>query len=249
MRVCNVLLCLIFCIPAEAGFNPKGWMWYSKVQEKKPIARKDQTAQKPPSAVERLKVIQEEFENSKALAVLHPTLENVQAVMTMQNKIVQQAENFQEMWMMASLLETSHNANKDNGNAMHLKIENDQKAKVLDQNLKILAKTHGLFFMFKDSCPYCHAFAPVLKKFAATYGFEVKAISADGSALAEFPNASRDNGWIDRLNPERLFPIVFLVNPHNLEVIPLSKGMTSFRDLQQNAATIIEHLIRERNGS
>lgn len=249
MRRCRLMV--IFPLFTSLGIHasdPQGWMWYSPIPEKQiiPDQKRETSATSPGEA---LKKLQEAFESTKARAVMQPTLQNVQALLRLQNRIVEHAQRFQEQWMIASLLETSASASGNNTNALHLKVEREQTDKNLEHNLKMLAQSFGLFFMFKKECPYCHAFAPILKSFAQMYGFEIKAISADGEVLDEFPDASPDNGWVERLNPEHIFPIVFLVNPHTLEVIPLAKGLTSIADMQQNGGTIIEYLRRENRGS
>lgn len=236
-------LIVLIVLPLHAVWKtPQGWMWYSPIPPKDKLEQQqDKADSKPLPPIEKIKKLQERFEHVKAQAILKPTLQNVQAVLKLQNQMVQQADRFKDMWMVASLLETT---SQTNTNTMHLKLEKQQREDALDKNLKALAKNNGLFFMFKQDCPYCHAFAPVLKRFADTYGFEVQAISKDGSTLPEFPKAAKDNGWIAQLNPERLFPILFLVNPHTLKVYPLAKGMTSFSDLQRNSSTIIDHIRR-----
>lgn len=147
------------------------------------------------------------------------------------------------MWMLVALNQGGHLYREDeNPNGAHREILKREEKRLIDEKLRRLAKSFGLFFMFKGDCPYCHKFAPTLKAFAETYGFEVKAISYDGSPLREFPVAVRDNGAVTALNPEKVFPAVFLVNPHTREVIPLAWGMTSFTGLQENAQTILSHM-------
>jgi conjugal transfer pilus assembly protein TraF len=109
-----------------------------------------------------------------------------------------------------------------------------------------LAKTHGLFLFFKESCPYCHAFAPIVKQFRDTYGFKVKAVSYDGGSLKEFPEACPDNGAIRKLNPYMIFPALLLVNPEKGEVIPLSWGMNAISVLEQQANLVFETLVKDK---
>ncbi len=237
-----LLTCNLFAIPEK----PEGWMWYSPIQKIKIKKEKNQVKKKAPlTQRQKIEKLKDLFEEETANAIFHPSLENVQNVMRLQNAMVERSQEFANMWMLASLIEK---APSENANSAHLRISREQAEKRLEQNIKSLAKTHGLFFMFKSFCPFCHEFAPVVKSFAKNYGFEIKAISYDGAIIRDFPNASRDNGWVDQLNPDHIFPCLFLVNPTTKDVMPLAKGMTSFNALKDNCQTIINYLIGGQNG-
>ena len=98
--------------------------------------------------------------------------------------------------------------------------------------IKGLSETFGLFFFFSDDCPYCHQFAPIVKRFAETYAWEVIAIRVDagasgtsapgtsalgtdssgGGSLPEFPDAQADHGLFEAWGIQAL-PALFAVNP------------------------------------
>ena len=84
--------------------------------------------------------------------------------------------------------------------------------------------------------------APTVKQLRDRYGFGIKAISPDGKSLEGFPDAVKDNGTIGQINPEGVFPIVFLVNPHSGQTIPLARGLTSPSELKENFKVIIQFL-------
>ena len=144
--------------------------------------------------------------------------------------------------MQASLFEGQHLRPSDNGAPLARKIMQEQKEKELHQKIRRLAIETGLFFIFKQSCPHCHAFAPVVKEFSREYGFEVKAISGDGGVLKEFPDAVSDNGMIDKINVKRVYPAQFLAHPPTGNVIPVAWGMTTPDQLLDNFSTIIKAL-------
>ncbi|MBL0941388.1 MAG: conjugal transfer protein TraF [Alphaproteobacteria bacterium] len=104
--------------------------------------------------------------------------------------------------------------------------------------IKELAKTHGLFFFFKANCSYCHAFAPIVKSFARTYGWQVLAISLDGSQLKEFPQAIFDNGAARTLGVTSV-PTLLAVEPKAQITIPLSFGMSSQDQIEERIRTLI----------
>ena len=40
-----------------------------------------------------------------------------------------------------------------------------------------IAREYGLYFVIRGDCPYCHEFAPYLRRFAAAHGFTVIAVT------------------------------------------------------------------------
>jgi conjugal transfer pilus assembly protein TraF len=236
------------------GHHEEGWFWYQKEEKtgvesdrksstnKKTLSTPSQTVQ---TAQQKVKQIQENFEEATAKAILNPTLSNVQEVMMLQWQIIDRSSEFQERWMQASLFEGQYVRPEDNGTPIHRKIMQEQKEKELQHKIRRLAKETGLFFIFKQSCPHCHAFTPVVKEFAQQYGFEVKAISGDGGKLKEFPEAVPDNGIIQKVNVKGVYPALFLAHPPTGNVIPVAWGMTTPTQLMDNFTTIIKALERQ----
>lgn len=234
------------------GQHEEGWFWYQKgkpdSQFKKDSLDKNPPSLSPPpppnllSAQDKIKQIQETLEEATARAILHPTLPHVQEVMKLQRQILERSTLFQERWMQASLFESQHTRPEDNTTPLHRKLLQEKKQQELQQKIRRLAKETGLFFVFQQSCSHCHAFAPIVKEFAKDYGFDVKAISKDGGTLTDFPDVSRDNGMIARINTEGIYPALFLAHPASGQVIPIAWGMTTPTQLLENVATIIKAL-------
>ena len=239
-------------VPEAKSFynrHEEGWFWYREekaLKEEGIVAKKTLSPLTPSSklltARDKVKYIQDNFEEATAQAILNPTLSNVQHVMTLQRQIIDRSSEFQETWMQASLFEGQHMRASDNGTPVHRKIMQEQKEKELHQKLRRLAKETGLFFIFREDCKFCHAFAPVVKEFAQEYGFEVKAISGDGGKLKEFPDAVPDNGMIQKINVKGIYPALFLAHPPTGNVIPVAWGMTTPDQLLDNFSTIIKAL-------
>ena len=250
-----VFLLLWSWVPEAKSFynrHEEGWFWYREekaLKEEGIVAKKTLSPLTPSSklltARDKVKYIQDNFEEATAQAILNPTLSNVQHVMTLQRQIIDRSSEFQETWMQASLFEGQHMRASDNGTPVHRKIMQEQKEKELHQKLRRLAKETGLFFIFREDCKFCHAFAPVVKEFSREYGFEVKAISGDGGVLKEFPDAVSDNGMIDKINVKRVYPALFLAHPPTGSVIPVAWGVTTPSQLLDNFSIIIKALERK----
>ena len=229
----------------------KGWLWYKRSPLPKFIDEtQTRKANKPKVTKEhtshiytkRLELLRKNFDEILAKAVLEPTLDNVQQMQQAQNTIMNRSTEFSKMWMVSSLLSTHNFRTSDQPNPQHRKVYQEQHERHLDQKIKDLAKSYGLFFVFKGDCPYCHEFAPIVKELMNLYGFEGKAIAADGTALSLFPDATRDNGTIAVINPEGIYPSLLLVNPQSREVIPLARGLVNLSQLRENFKVIIQFL-------
>ena len=97
-----------------------------------------------------------------------------------------------------------------------------------------LAQEYGLFFFFRKNCPYCHQFAPVVKRFSEKYGWSVLGISLDGGTLSEFPMAKQNNGIAERLQITH-GPALIALHPKTGQLIPLAYGMISESEIEQRA--------------
>ncbi|MDH5179521.1 MAG: type-F conjugative transfer system pilin assembly protein TraF [Gammaproteobacteria bacterium] len=228
------------------GRHAEGWFWYvtPPVDEEQ---RTDDKAGSLPSTVTMLppkaalKAFQEKLENAQALAIMKPTDENVAAYLHLQKQAMENSQQFANVWQQVvwTTPELDHtlvrptspqavNAYYDKQNAQH-KVE-----------LSSIARTHGLFYFFKGSCPYCKRFSPMLKIFAEQHGFHITAISLDGGNSPDFPNPRLDNGTAKRLGVNTV-PAVYLIQPRERSVQPVSFGLISPSELEQRILTLINH--------
>lgn len=228
--------------------DQSGWLWYKHTPKKsvlKPQLKKDENkkGKESPSLNyrEQAKKVRENFEEVQAKAVLNPTIENVTAFQKAQNTVLNQAEVFQKMLMLAAMLENGKEALLASPDGR--KIYQERQLQDLDFDIKNMSKQFGLFFLVKEECPYCHQFAPVIKGFLDKYPFDIKVISKKGLPLGNgLPRAVPDNGTIDKLNPEGIFPLLLLVNPHTREVIPVARGLINEEQLNENFRVVIQFL-------
>ena len=233
-----------------------GWSWYidpplrSKPANRKQVLKPDsetgkggERADKGQYAYTReMEKARKDFEELQARAILNPTLENVQAFQRAYNQIVNRSSNFEKTWMVSSLLSGENYREADWPSSRHRQIYQEKMEKQLEEDIFALAKTHGLFFLFRKDCPYCHEMAPAVRQLADRYHFAIKTISPDGQPIEAFRDAVRDNGTIGQMNPEGVFPMVLLVNPRSGQTIPLARGLISPTELKENFKVIIQFL-------
>jgi len=122
-------------------------------------------------------------------------------------------------------------------NAMAIAAYDEQQRDRQAQTIKNLASTHGLLFIFRSDCPYCHRLAPILKHFEQEYGMTVFAVSLDGRGLPEYPNPQPDNGIATRLNAS-MVPALYLTAPSRREIQAVGFGVMALTDLVERIAAL-----------
>ncbi len=223
----------------------QGWHWY-ETKPSEPIAphKKDDANQDvpitPQQAQFELEQLQLELEGAKALAVMYPTYEHVSDYIELHNAVIQRASLFssawqQVIWQTPELDFSIDNPTDNSARHMHYDVK-----KVSDEKMvELLNSEYGLFFFFKESCQYCHAFAPVLKSFENKHSISVMAISLDGGTLPEYPDSTMDNGMAAELGIE-VVPAVYAVHPKRGHVIPIAHGFVSEAELLRRMSTLAQ---------
>lgn len=252
------LVFLLFSsFPIMAGATPpdqwferhgEGWFWYidppPEEEENEEPVEKTQTplpatvpANLNPKA--ELEAFQEKLENAQALAVMQPTHENVMTYLYLQKQAMDSSQRFAEMWqrvvwLTPALDHTQIRPTSPKAVHAYYDTRNANRKVTLQQ----IARKHGLFYFFRQSCPYCQKFSPILKSFARRYGFHVTAISLDGGTSPGFPNPRADNGTARRLGVTTV-PAVYLVQPNARSVQPVSFGLLGPSELEQRVLTLM----------
>lgn len=219
------------------GQHAKGWHWYRgpKLQNQEVF-----TSDVKSDPIQTMKSLQATLERALDTAILQPTPEHVKNYIQLQNKVNQQASLFSDVWRRLLW----HNPDLDYSlqhptSQLAKQAYADTELLQAESAVRSLAKTHGLFFFFKGSCPYCHRFAPILKHFAEYFGLSVIPITLDGGLLPEFPDARGDNGISGRLQVAQV-PALFAVAPSEQSIIRLGYGLMSESELLQRVLVLTQ---------
>ena len=217
--------------------NREGWFWYRDP----PVAvhRSVPPSSKPPHELADFEAMQKRLEDLKRVAVMNPTDTNLTAYMRYQRMVMDKSEHFAKNWqrLVWSVPELDYGLTGRPTNAMAINVFDEQQQDRQAQTLKGLAATHGLIFMFRGDCPHCHRFAPILKRFEQEFGFTVLAISMDGRAIPEYPDAQPDNGMAARLNATAV-PALYLIAPTTRQIVAVGFGVMSMTDLVERIAAL-----------
>ena len=219
--------------------NREGWFWYRDPPAS--TARPAPSAPKPPRELVEFEAMQRRLEDLKRVAVMNPTDANLTAYMRYQRMVMNKSEHFAERWqrLVWTVPDLDYGLNGRPTNAMAINVFDEQQRDRQTQTIKTLAATHGLIFVFRGDCPHCHRFAPILKRFEQEFGFTVLAISMDGRAITEYPNARPDNGMAARLNATAV-PALYLTAPSTRQIVPVGFGVMSMTDLVERIAALAQ---------
>jgi conjugal transfer pilus assembly protein TraF len=206
--------------------HAKGWHWYDD-----PKKQQDEDEDNDPVA--HMDMVRAAVKRSLDQAVSKPTIENIRAYKIIQDQLSSQAEKFSNVWeeMKLENPELDYSLIHPTNNAGRM-IESDQMHEKEDQAIKQLASTSGLFFFYHSTCPYCRAFAPIVKQFGETYGIHIIPITTDGISLPEFLNSHINQGQAERFGV-RVEPALFAVNPYTEKAYPITYGLKSMADLKK----------------
>ena len=245
------ILSLLPIVPvvAEGFFNDRerGWFWY----EEPPIAADDVKAPEAPpvtlmpsptlvppiaasaalTAKEQLKQQGEALEAAMAQAILHPTPENYRTYLEQSKQVQAQSQQFAQGLQQTTWLHPEYDYTLKSPNNAQAIIAKNEQANVADNAaIAKLANETGLLFFFRSDCPYCHRFAPILKKFSEYFGFTVIPISLDGPGLEEYPDPQSDLSLVQQFNIS-VVPAVGLLVPQTNGVTMVGYGFNDWRML------------------
>lgn len=219
----------------------EGWHWYQDSNQLSEISDQKRKDQKEfdLSPTENIEKQRKNLETKLHTAIIKPSRDNLIAYITAQKTLMDQSEQFAEMWKQVvmttpSLDETLIHPVDQNARHLYYAAHHQE----IETQIKRLASEYGLFFFFRKNCTYCHHFAPIVKRFAERYGWSVLAISVDGGTLSEFPNSKQNNGIAERLNITHI-PALIALHPKTNKLIPLAYGLVSESEIEQRVELII----------
>jgi len=219
----------------------EGWFWYRDPPDR-PTTRarpshQAKTAQ--PSELQAFEAMQRRLEELKRIAVMNPTDAHLLAYMRYQRMVMDKSQTFAERWqrLLWQAPELDYALQGRPTNAMAIQVFDEQQRQEDARTVQALARQHALLFLFRGDCPFCHRFAPILKRFGQAHGITIFAVSLDGGALPDFPDARPDNGIAARL-ATRSVPALFLSQPGRREIRPVGYGLMSDTELLQRVAAV-----------
>lgn len=213
--------------------HTKGWHWYN---DPKNSDDPDDAENDP---ITQMNAVRATVQRALNNAVINPTKQNVKNYIELQNQVANHANEFNHNWQ-AVLLENpelnysiSHPTNN-----LAKQVEYDQIHVKEEGIVREFAKNYQLYFFYKSTCPYCQRFAPILKDFAQSYGFNILPITMDGISLPEFSDSYVDQGESQIYNVT-VEPTLFAVNPITHKALRIATGLTSQSEIKKNIIALL----------
>jgi conjugal transfer pilus assembly protein TraF len=232
---CQVSAFAALDYPSAWEYDQSKFNWYCDVDAERallpeipgPITPKTREEE----ALERLETWQEELKGKRALSILEPTPENVKTYIEAQEKLMQTASVYSDVWrrVIWQNPDLNYELTRPVNNAAiatYAQTRKSAEKRTLDE----INKEWGVFFFFRSDCPFCHRLAPTLKFLGETYGITVLPVSLDGGGLPDYPDPRRDNGLAEKL-AIRQVPMLVLGNIKDKRMIPLASGVISAQDV------------------
>ncbi|MDQ5767915.1 conjugal transfer protein TraF [Thiothrix subterranea] len=233
----------------DAWYSDKerGWFW----KEAPPPPPKPPTqppdalpaaatpAPKPVTAAQEMAALKAGLEEAKAEAILRPTPANVAHYLALQERTMNQAMLFTDMWQRVRWANPALDyAFVHPTAAGGVRIEREMTREEQKNVLNAVAQDNGIVFFFKRDCPYCQEQARILQALVQTHGISVLAVSLDGASSPYFPAAKPDNGIAARMGVQDA-PAMFIVNPDTQETLPLGYGVVPMDEIESRIRRLV----------
>ena len=172
-----------------------------------------------------------ELKRREDMAVMNPNDENLKDYLQLWQLAQDKGSAFADNWrrVVWQTPELDYSLKRPTNNVA-IKTYDSNRENNEDQQLRALAKDHGLIFFFRSDCPYCHAMAPVLKQLSLKYGIEILGVSIDGRGLPEFPNPRDGRGQAEAWGVERV-PALFIGSKETGDKAAIGFGTMALTDI------------------
>lgn len=216
--------------------------WYCDLESEEPkppapVPARPESAS--PSAQKRLEIkdiktaaqLREELKRREDVAVMNPTDANLKDYLELWQLAQKKGTVFADSWRRVVWQNPGFDYTlKRPANNAAIKLYEEKRVQSEEQQLRALARDHGLIFFFRSDCPYCHAMAPTLKMLADKYGIEVLGVSLDGANLPEFPDPRDGRGIAAAWGIERV-PALFIGSKQTGDRAPIGFGMMALTEI------------------
>ncbi len=244
-RLLPALFLLLALLPVSIAAAPSGidypsawdcdqtkFYWYCEVNPDEVEELPAEPAKTPQEeALSKLEALQQELKEKRALAILDPTPENVAAYIDLQNRSMEKASVFSDIWRRVIWQSPALNYElKRPINNAAINIHKQEVKAAQLTTLQEISKDWGIFFFFRSDCPYCHIMAQTLTLMSAEHGLTVIPVSLDGGNLPQYPNPRTDNGLATQLGVSEV-PLMVLGNVRDQRLIPIGSGVISSQEM------------------
>jgi conjugal transfer pilus assembly protein TraF len=223
-----------------ANDQPSGFLWYKDevpIPQKKPQESANNNPEgqlsKPQAAKARNDALKSRLDDAIAVVLDEPTVKNALAAQRMQKIVMDRSEDVSKVWMLAALIDSKLIRGDMNPNVLHRSLQQEEKNQQREELLKSMHSNWGLFLSVTDGCIYCQRFLPIVEQLQQEINMQVLAISKTGKDYGPFKGAE-DTGLMSHLNPEGIYPLLFMANKDGKRIYPVARGLTEIDKIKEN---------------
>ncbi len=191
--------------------------------------------------LEEFDKLQKDLEESRKVAIIDPSYNNIKDYITKQLAVQNMAAVFADTWKRVQWqnpeLDYSNKFTVNNvGKQEMQKFIEGEKIETLKE---LSAQGWGLFFFYGSKCGYCHRMVPSINELVKQ-GMNVLPISVDGGIIEELNAPSViDAGQAEQLQVKQT-PTLYLVNSNTKKVIPIASGIAAYSDIVTRIYIIVK---------
>ena len=233
----------------------RGWLWFEeKAQRGNSLKPTDKTKFSHPTKEEMQKarrdneIFKEELDDLRAIMIRHPeNLDYIRLYKKKEKLMLDGAMVLTNNFMMVNFLNPDIADQLNNPqNIYGRNIDKEEKKKSDFQKIKSLTSKVEIFVFRSGSCAHCHLLEKHLSSFAIKYGFQVEAVSEDGSDISYFK--TYNNPEIIKQLKLNIMPTVIAITRDSKQRFELARGAVSIPDLEDKALLLVEILDNQEKG-
>jgi conjugal transfer pilus assembly protein TraF len=152
--------------------------------------------------------------------------------MALQQKWTTQSALFSKIWQH-SLLEHPELAFMQPTTQYGIQVRKEVDSQNKKELIQSLSRTHTLLFFYEGKNKFSQIFSKIVLEFAKQNSWTIQAVTVDGAILNTLPHSIPDKTLASEMQVN-FFPALFAMNTSTLKAIPLSFGMTTISQIEDN---------------
>lgn len=214
--------------------HEEGWYWHNERVKRDKQEPKTTLEPSQSNPEKTWKLIGQMVEQSRARAILNPSVHNITQARRMQRLMVAQANLFSERWMLDLLLHPELDENLTNpNNSAGRTLYHEQNSLLKEKVIAQISQKSGLFYFYKGGEPYSERMAEVVRDFAKQHHMRLIPVAMGAQFSPLFPESQTDSGLARQMKVKHV-PAVFAMNPYTQTMMPIAYGLVSQSELKEN---------------
>lgn len=224
-------------LPLEAAFFQEQYHgWFTHEQQEEEIAGVEEIEALAIPGFEKTKLVKQKTEESLNEAIWEPSSKNIERFLSYQNALIRRSSNYSKQSQLFHLNHPEYSFAPEVASSQYgVSLEKNVARADKNHKLEMLAKSHGLLFVYQGMDPLSPFFAKVVQSLSERYQFYIFAISVDEQLLDReffrFPHL--DRSLATKLDA-KFFPSLYLVDAKNETYLPVAHSVESLDVIEEN---------------